>query len=102
MQQERGFLSDRLNLAQTEVEALRERLRSLRIVHGECEEALRFYGNPSNYALVMSADVITQGWIKDDYTSPDNGVNTNVAGRRAREYFKKHEHNRSPAPFETN
>lgn len=60
----------------------------------DCEDALRFYSHPINYETSMrgpQSGITYQNKLKDDFESADNDANTLIAGRRAREYFKRYE-----------
>lgn len=63
----------------------------------ECEEALLFYSHPINYDSSMRGQqtgITYQNKLKDDFDQSDNDSKTLIAGRRAREYFKKYEKDR--------
>lgn len=77
-----------------------EEIKSLRQVYKakldrikECEEALLFYSHVSNYdphPRSQQTGITYQNKLKDDFEAADNDANTLIAGRRARNYFKKY------------
>ncbi len=89
---ERGFLAERMQETISELEAVREKLRSTSLRLGEAENALKYYGDPRNYGLTVGTEARTiQNSLTGDFQTADNSTTTMVAGKRSREYFKKYE-----------
>lgn len=88
---ERGF-AQRMEATLQELEAVREKLRSVSSQLAEAETALRFYGDPRNYEArrILEGKIVFQDLLKNDFTLADNEPNTKLAGMRAREYFNRY------------
>lgn len=76
-----------------ELQSVREKLQATMARLAEAETALRFYADPRNYEATRMLDgrTVFQDRLKGDYSIADNSQNTNIAGSRARQYFKNHE-----------
>ncbi len=93
MATERGFIAEQLERTALELQSVREKLRSVSDRLSDAEDMLRFYGNPKNYEPVRNFETgaVFQNCLKDDATVSDNHSNTKLAGKRARDYFKRYE-----------
>ena len=88
-------MSDKnLNQEEQELKRLREVFKSKLERIKDCEDALRFYSHVTNYETSVrgqQSGITYQNKLKDDFEQADNDPKTLIAGRRAREYFKKYE-----------
>lgn len=81
------------NLEAEEIKRLREVYKAKLDRIKDCEEALLFYSHVINYETSVRGNqtgIAYQNKLKDDFETSDNDKNTLIAGRRAREYFKKY------------
>jgi hypothetical protein len=77
-----------------ELQHLREVIRKLKEQLGEADNALLFYSQIQNYAVTLKgpqSNCTYQNGLKDDFETASNDDQTLLAGRRAREYFKRYE-----------
>lgn len=81
------------NQEELEIKRLREVYKTKLERIKDCEDALRFYSNFTNYLVSLpgQSGLTYQNMIQDDFETADNDTNTLIAGRRAREYFKKYD-----------
>lgn len=86
-----GFFAQRLNESVAELADVRERLKALAERLGEAEACIRFYSDVKNYK-VTKVDELTvfQDRLINDFSKSDNDPNTNLAGKRGRDYLKKY------------
>lgn len=56
-----------------------------------CEEALRYYANIRNYKTQDNMGITFQQILQNDYEDAANTRTTQLAGRRARSYFKEYQ-----------
>lgn len=86
-----GFITGRLNEAVVELGDIRQHLKVLSDRLGEAETCIRFYGDIQNYKAIRNANgTVFQNILSNDFSQADNDSQTNLAGRRAREYLKKY------------
>lgn len=81
------------NLEDEEIKRLREVYKAKLDRIRDCEDALLFYSHVINYETSVrgaQSGITYQNKLKDDFESADNDHNTMIAGRRAREYFRKY------------
>lgn len=76
-----------------ELQSVREKLQDTMARLAEAETALLFYADPKNYEAtrILDGRTLFRDRLKGDYSIADNSQNTNIAGSRAREYFKRYE-----------
>lgn len=88
-----GFVGEKLSQTVSELEAVRAKLKEKADQLAEAENILKFYGDPRSYqpTRILEGKTVYQDRLKDDSSTSDNDADTNIAGRRAREYFKKYE-----------
>lgn len=82
-----------INQEHEELRRLREVLRETTERLSACEHALLFYSHVINYESSMRGQqtgLTYQNKLKDDFEGADNDPKTLIAGRRAREYFKRY------------
>lgn len=90
-EQRQGFLNERLTQTATELQDVREKLKSMNDRIGEADTILRFYSDPRNYKSQRFTDnSVHQCVLVNDFSESHNDSKTNVAGKRAREYLIKH------------
>lgn len=82
-----------VDLEGEEIKRLREVFKAKLDRIKECEDALLFYSHYNNYETSIRSQTTGfayQNKLKDDFETADNDPKTFIAGRRAREYFKKY------------
>jgi hypothetical protein len=86
----REFISAKLEKALSELRATEETARALVQRLGKAEEALRFYANPKNYAVILNSEgsAVFQDRLIGDLEDAANTSQTKIAGARARQYLK--------------
>ena len=87
------FEDDQLEKSARELADVREAMRTQTLKLTEAEAALRFYADPRNYEPSRKLDgkTVLQDRLKGDFSLADNDANTNLAGAKARGYFKLYE-----------
>lgn len=88
-----SFVSEQLEKTAQELAAVRVAMKAQGERLADAEASLRFYADPRNYEATRKLDgkTVFQDRLKGDYGLADNDSNTNIAGRRAREYQKRYE-----------
>lgn len=83
-----------ISVLEAEVKRLRELLTERTEKLNACAAALQHYAHPRNYlvhAASQQGKCSVQNVLVDDFSKADNSVDTLVAGRRAREFFRRYD-----------
>lgn len=81
------------NLETEEIKRLRHLYQELKERLNEAEVALMYYSHVQNYQSSIRGQqtgITYQNALKEDFEQADNDAKTLIAGRRARDYFKRY------------